>query len=100
MEAHLELWIGGDARLLGMDSDAITVGRGADNDIALPFDPTVSRLHTVISRYRAGWCLRDVGSSNGTFLNGERLLREQLLHSGDEIRVGRDAHHLPSRSES
>jgi predicted component of type VI protein secretion system len=86
--AHLELWTGGDARLVPLESEDISIGRAETNDIALAFDPTVSRLHAVVVRYRGGWCLRDVGSANGTYLNSQRVLNEQLLRPNDEIRVG------------
>lgn len=88
MDAHLELWSGRDSRLVPLGEEHVSVGRGEANDIALPADPTVSRLHAVIARYHGGWCVRDVGSANGTYLNGRRLLSEQLLRPGDEIRVG------------
>jgi ATP/maltotriose-dependent transcriptional regulator MalT len=49
----------------------------------------VSRLHGVLEHFAAGWCVTDLGSSNGTFLNGERIWAQQRLRHGDEIRVGR-----------
>src|SRR5579863_2477577 len=88
MDAHLEVWSPGGTHLLALDSDNVTIGRAAANDVSLAFDPTVSRLHAVVVRYRGGWCLRDVGSANGTDLNGKRVLSEQMLRPGDEIRVG------------
>ena len=88
MEAHLQVWAQRGARLVPLESDNLSIGRAETNDLSLAFDPTVSRLHAVIIRYRGGWCLRDVGSANGTQLNGRRLLSEQLLRTGDEIRVG------------
>jgi ATP/maltotriose-dependent transcriptional regulator MalT len=45
-------------------------------------------MHAVMERYPAGWAVRDVGSSNGTFLNGERVTGEHRLRDRDEIRVG------------
>lgn len=88
MGAHLELWVNGAASLVPLGSAEVSVGRGESNDVPLAFDPTVSRLHAVIVPYRGGWCIRDVGSANGTFLNGQRLLSEQVLRPNDEIRVG------------
>lgn len=88
MDAHLEVWTQVGARLVPLEADDVSVGRADTNDVSLAFDPTVSRLHAVIVRYRGGWCLRDVGSANGTELNGRRVLGEQLLRPGDEIRVG------------
>src|SRR5204863_7817019 len=46
------------------------------------------RLHAVLERFPAGWCVSDLGSSNGTFVNGERIWSPQRLRHGDEIRVG------------
>ena len=43
----------------------------------------------MLERFAAGWCVTDLGSSNGTFLNGERIWAQQRLRHGDEIRVGR-----------
>ena len=51
-------------------------------------DATVSRLHAVLERFPAGWCVTDLGSSNGTYLNGERIWAQQRLRHGDEVRVG------------
>jgi predicted component of type VI protein secretion system len=88
MEAHIEVWAQGGARLVQLESDSVSIGRAETNDLCLAFDPTVSRLHAVLVRYRGGWCLRDVGSANGTDLNGRRVLSEQLLRPGDEVKVG------------
>jgi pSer/pThr/pTyr-binding forkhead associated (FHA) protein len=88
MNERLELWAEGDASLVPLELADVSIGREETNDVALPSDPTVSRVHAVIVRYSGGWCLRDLGSVNGTFLNGQRLLSEQLLRPGDEIRIG------------
>src|SRR5437899_2204782 len=72
-----------------LSGDRATVGKGGENDVVLPGDPTVSRLHAVLERFPAGWCVTDVGSSNGTYLNGERIWAQHRLRHGDEMRVGR-----------
>ena len=46
------------------------------------------RLLTV-ERFGDTWVVRDLGSRNGTFVNGERIIGERALHSGDEILLGR-----------
>jgi hypothetical protein len=51
-------------------------------------DTTVSRLHAVIERYPTGFCVRDLGSANGTFVNGEPVRGETRLRTGDELRLG------------
>ena len=71
-----------------LEADRMTVGKSAENDVSLPDDPTASHLHAVLERFPAGWCVADLGSSNGTWLNGSRIWSSQRLRHGDEIRVG------------
>jgi pSer/pThr/pTyr-binding forkhead associated (FHA) protein len=67
----------------------IVLGRDVDNDVALTDDHAVSRVHAVLEPIGSGWCVRDLGSANGTTVNGERIWAERRLSPGDEIRVGR-----------
>ena len=85
--SYLEVWAERGRRLVPLDSDRVTIGRAESSDIALG-DATVSRLHAVVERYPSGWSIRDVGSSNGTFVNGARVVGERLLQPGDEVSVG------------
>lgn len=64
-----------------------TVGRIAGCTVMLD-DPAVSREHARVERRDGGWWLTDLGSSNGTYVNGGRLVRQQPreLHVGDEVR--------------
>jgi pSer/pThr/pTyr-binding forkhead associated (FHA) protein len=71
-----------------LTAERTTVGKAAENDLALPDDATASHLHAVLERYAAGWCVTDLGSSNGTWVNGERIWASRRLRHGDEIRVG------------
>jgi pSer/pThr/pTyr-binding forkhead associated (FHA) protein len=75
--------------------DEVTIGR----DVGLPStaghvvardDPTVSRLHAVLTRRSPGWSIHEAGSTNGVFVNGTRLATGavQLLANGDEVRLG------------
>ena len=48
----------------------------------------MSRLHAVLERFAAGWCVTDLGSSNGTWVNGERIWSSHRLRHGDEMRIG------------
>ena len=64
------------------------MGKAAENDIALADDATASGLHAILERFPAGWCVTDLGSSNGTWVNGERIWASHRLRNGDEIRLG------------
>src|SRR5215468_6266974 len=69
----------------------VTVGRGADNDLALAQDLSVSRQHVTIrvaSDDGGAVRARDSGSENGTLLNGEPLEGERMLRHGDELEIG------------
>jgi DNA-binding CsgD family transcriptional regulator len=86
---YLELWIDGAQERVSLDGERVTIGQSTESDLRLPFDRTVSRLHAVLERVASRWCVRDLGSRNGTFVNGERIWGERPLRSGDEIQVGR-----------
>ncbi|MCP3992444.1 MAG: ATP-binding cassette domain-containing protein [Actinomycetia bacterium] len=58
-----------------------------NSDVVLP-DPAVSRNHLLIQVDSDGWYASDLGSSNGTTINGNRIGRRVVLSTGDEIRVG------------
>jgi pSer/pThr/pTyr-binding forkhead associated (FHA) protein len=88
MAEYLEMWVDGDRRRVELDGDRVTIGHSSENDLALPFDPTVSRVHAVLERVASRWAVRDLGSRNGTFVNGDRIFGERVIRSGDEIRVG------------
>lgn len=88
MPSYLEIWGASGPQLRPFDTDRTTVGKAEANDVSLPGDDTISRLHAVFERYAAGWCVRDLGSTNGTFVNGERIWAERPLRHGDEVRVG------------
>jgi DNA-binding CsgD family transcriptional regulator len=97
MAAYLEVWTPAGRELVALEVGRLTLGTDAANDLVLPADPTLSRLHAVLERYGAGWCVRDLDSRNGTFVNGQRVWRERPLRPGDELRVG--ATRLVYRSE-
>src|SRR4051812_37174194 len=89
MTAHLEVWQPGGIELLPLNDARVTVGRGSGNDIPMPGDKTVSTLHAVIEPIGDGWCVQDLGSRNGTFVAGKRLVGVRALRPGDEITIGR-----------
>jgi pSer/pThr/pTyr-binding forkhead associated (FHA) protein len=68
---------------------ALTLGRSPECDYVVD-DRTVSARHAELRRTASGWVLRDLGSRNGTRVNGW-LVREQPLSDGDEIALGASA---------
>jgi pSer/pThr/pTyr-binding forkhead associated (FHA) protein len=76
----------GEVRVL--DSAAVTIGRGAQNDISLDEDDFASARHARIEPRRDGVWISDAGSTNGTYVNGARLAKPRRLAPGDVIRVG------------
>ncbi len=67
--------------------DELTIGRAEDNDLKL-LDPQVSRHHAHISRDGQRFVLTDLGSANGTFVDGERLSCPHYLRHGERVRIG------------
>jgi pSer/pThr/pTyr-binding forkhead associated (FHA) protein len=78
----------GEGDVVTLDSHAITFGRGQTNDIPLPDDEYASTRHARVEPRRDGVWVEDIGSTNGTFVNGIRLTRERKLAPGDVVRVG------------
>jgi hypothetical protein len=71
-----------------LDSAPVTVGRGTQNDIVLEGDDYASARHARIEPRRDGVWVEDIGSTNGTYLNGTKLTRARKLTPGDVVRVG------------
>ena len=71
-----------------LNSSPITVGRGGQNDLALENDEFASARHVRIEPRRDGVWVHDLGSTNGTYVNGIRIDRPRKLVQGDLIRVG------------
>jgi pSer/pThr/pTyr-binding forkhead associated (FHA) protein len=74
-------------RATELTQETTVIGRRPDCDIVLT-GTTVSRRHAQIRREDDRYFLRDVGSTNGTLLNGEPVIGEELLRDRDEIAVG------------
>ncbi|WP_433709178.1 FHA domain-containing protein [Nocardia sp. CA-084685] len=82
----------GNWREIPLDRDmrSMTIGRSEAADITVTADATVSRLHAIIERMSDCWVVIDNGlSTNGTFVNGERVDGCRKLESGDTIRFGK-----------
>ena len=86
----VELWTGrGRDRVLTLVHSSYTIGSDPESaDIALA-DPAVSRVHASLERVGTTWLVRDLGSRNGTRVNGERLTSQRRLRDGEEVLLGR-----------
>ena len=101
LKRQLELERDGQPFLIHRDGDGrqrltvvpqdrrLRIGRSPTADLPLAFDPEVSRLHAEIEHVAGEWLVVDDGlSSNGSFLNGERVGGRRRLRSGDLLKVG------------
>ena len=70
-----------------MPQKQIVIGRQPGRDIVLSLDTAVSRTHAQIDFESGNYVVSDAGSSNGTFVNGQRITRHNLA-PGDVIQVG------------
>ncbi|MFT5442032.1 MAG: pSer/pThr/pTyr-binding forkhead associated (FHA) protein [Myxococcota bacterium] len=70
-----------------LDRDWIVVGRGRGADVVLA-EATISRAHAAIGYDEGAFFVQDLGSTNGTMVNGAKTERTLLKH-GDEVRMGR-----------
>jgi len=71
-----------------LKDESISIGRLEDNQIELP-ESSLSSHHALFNRHESGnFILKDNSSTNGTYLNGDKLLSEKLLKNGDKMRFG------------
>ncbi|MGI9184557.1 MAG: FhaA domain-containing protein [Solirubrobacteraceae bacterium] len=80
------LLITGGKRLV-VGSGGATIGRSRQCEVMLD-DPNISRAHAEVCARGGSWVLADLGSTNGTRLNGRRLTGSEVLKPGDEIELG------------
>lgn len=79
----------GRRQTVALSRDRITLGRLISNDLAYPDDPGLSRHHVAFEWQKGAWYVHDLGSKNGTVLNGKRIQDAQRLTAGDRILAGR-----------
>jgi len=70
-----------------LDSDQISIGRDSSNEIPVN-DAEVSRRHSRLTFQGGKYVLEDMGSTNGTFVNGQRLTGPRVLKSGEVVSLG------------
>lgn len=95
IRGEISLTLNGDARNVKLDDQRFTIGRGPENSLCLPVS-VVSRSQAEIIRLGSDFLLRDLGSTNGTFVNNVRIA-EQVLADGDVIRFGNNGPELSFR---
>jgi pSer/pThr/pTyr-binding forkhead associated (FHA) protein len=76
-----------EGRRLVVGPTGVTLGRSRECDIVLG-DPNISRQHAEIRPRGGSWVLTDLGSTNGSCLNGTRIDRPEVLKAGDEVELG------------
>lgn len=72
---------------VGIDRERIVIGRGRKADLALA-EATISRAHAAVGFDNEGFFVEDLGSTNGTRVNGARIARRRL-ENDDEIQMGK-----------
>ncbi|MFM2419149.1 MAG: hypothetical protein RL385_3872 [Pseudomonadota bacterium] len=87
---------GADARRITVRGGPLRVGSGSENDLVL-HDPTVSGQHCRFEPGAGQLCVRDLGSTNGTYVQGLRITRVELA-TGARVRVGRTDLHIYART--
>ncbi len=70
-----------------LENGPVRVGRGSENHIVLDGD-SVSRRHAHFDQRGSGWWCVDDGSTNGSYVNDEQVMRERRLENGDRIKIG------------
>ena len=78
----------GSSTTVPLEADAVSLGRSADNDLAYPEDPWLSRSHLRFERQNDKWFVKDCASRNGTIVNATSLKEAHRLRPGDRIYAG------------
>jgi sigma-B regulation protein RsbU (phosphoserine phosphatase) len=79
----------GVTKVAPLAGDTLSLGRSSSNELCFPDDVGLSRQHMILERDGEFWTVRDLGSKNGTFLNGARVTAKTRLRPGDRISASR-----------
>ncbi|MEA2421053.1 MAG: hypothetical protein QOF55_152, partial [Thermoleophilaceae bacterium] len=74
--------------VLSVGDEEFLIGRQAPGEGKLGNDIEISRRHARVTREGDGFLIEDLGSTNGTYVNGERIVGARVLHPGDELEMG------------
>ena len=77
----------GAERLFAIE-ESLRIGRHPYNEVSVG-DHAMSRYHCWISKYESDVIIEDLGSSNGTFVNGSAIAKPTLLQPGDRVKIGK-----------
>ncbi|MBZ5604769.1 MAG: SpoIIE family protein phosphatase [Acidobacteriia bacterium] len=80
--------IDGKSVTVPLDRDRISLGRSSTNELCYPDDAGLSRQHLALVREGGAWFVEDLGSKNGTLLNGKRVEKKMSFGPGDRISAG------------
>src|ERR1700751_2094981 len=78
----------GPSTTFELKKEKLSLGRSADNDLAYPDDPWLSRSHLHFERQSGGWTVTDCKSRNGTIVNSATLKAPHPIKPGDRIYAG------------
>lgn len=74
--------------LIPLEKAIVLIGRQADCDVSLTHSRKVSRKHCCVAQVNNAFVVRDLGSTNGVFVNGSRVRKEAGMTLGDELAIG------------
>lgn len=86
--------------LIPLEKAIVLIGRQADCDVSLTHSRKVSRKHCCVAQVNNTFVVRDLGSTNGVFVNGSRVRKEAGMTLGDELAIGDVRFRLQSQAPS